>query len=216
MNFRSLIMVIIPILLVLNFSMIFYDKSYITGLFGATTSVGIIDQVDAVFYEEQKEDVIFEISLNADGNWYSYNGSYGGVKGGYDSFDNITQTFTLENIGSTNVDVLIAAEDFGIDEDYIDVSRVSGDFQIYIPGVGWKNIPDNNDKDIDGKKDDKELCLADLLLVGHKTTGFDFRIRNGISGNYTSQITITTYNNETSNPCKEIGTYVKIGENNED
>ena len=213
MNYRlfNMATITITVILLLGFYMVYSNNPKMIGFFSATTSVGIIDQVEAAFYEEEREDVIFEISIKSDGDWYSYNGSYGGIKGGFDSFDNITQTFTLENMGSTHVDILISSEDFGINEgNYIEVSMDDGDFQIYVPGVGWKNIPDNNDNDIDGKKDDEELCIANLLLVGNNLTGFDFRIRNGLSGNYSFPVEFTAYNGETSNPCKIRGEYVEV------
>lgn len=210
MNLKYLLLVITTIILLC--SNIASGNSIFTGLFGASTSVGIIDQVDAVMYEEQKEDVIFQISLNDDGNWYSYNGSFGGIKGGYDDYDNLTQTFILENLGSTNIDVLIASEDFGLNGDYINTDQTNGDLQIYIPGIGWKNIPDNSNTDADGIKDNSELCIANDLKVGNNIAGFDFQVRGNLSGNYTSQLTITAYNNRTANPCTGLGIYVNIGE----
>ncbi len=210
MNLKYFLLILITILLL--GSNIISGNSIFTGLFGATTSVGIINQVDAVMYEEQKEDVIFQINLNDNGSWYSYNGSFGGIKSGYDDYDNLTQTFTLENIGSVNIDILIASEDFGENGSYINADLANGDLQIYIPGIGWRNIPDNNDADIDGIKDNSELCIANDLKVGNNVQGFDFQVRGNLSGNYTSQLTITAYNNHTVNPCTGSGIYINVGE----
>lgn len=179
-----------------------------TGL--VVTSVGIVNQAEAVMYEENKNDIIFQIELTPDGNWHSYNGTYDGNHAGYDTgnySDSITQTFTLENTGSTAVDVLLAGEDLVSGSNYLNTDKANGDFQVYIPTIGWKNVPDNSDDDIDGSKDTKELCVANDLLVGSNVTGFDFRIRGDHAGNYTGLVTVTAYS-DTINPCSTIGSYV--------
>ena len=180
-----------------------------TGL--VTTSVSITSQAEAMMYEHNKNDIIFQIELVPDGNWYSYNGTYDGNHAGYDTgnySDGITQLFTLENTGSKSIDVLLASEDLVSGGNYIDTKRINGDFQIYIPTIEWKNVPDNNNEDIDGSKNLQELCIANDLLVGGNVTGFDFRIRGNCTGNYTGIVTVTAYSSDTINPCSTLGSYV--------
>jgi len=179
-----------------------------TGL--VATSVGIIKQAEAVMYEDNRNDIIFQIELTPDGSWYSYNGTYDGNHAGYDTgnySDSITQTFTLENTGSRSIDVLLASEDLVSESNYLDTNITDGDFQIYIPTIGWNNVPDNSDEDIDGSKNLQELCIANDLLIGSNVTGFDFRIRGSYSGNYTGLVTVTVYSSDTINPCSTIGSY---------
>jgi hypothetical protein len=174
------------------------------------TSVGIINQAEAVMYEYNRNDIIFQIELIPDGNWHSYNGTDGN-HAGYDTgnySDGITQLFSLENTGSATIDVLLASEDLVSGSIYINTDRINGDFQIYIPTVGWKNVPDNNNKDIDGSRDLQELCIANDISVGSNITGFDFRIRGHHAGNYTGLVTLTAYSSDTINPCSTIGSYV--------
>jgi hypothetical protein len=206
-------------LIILNFymsekeNMIAAEQSIkTTGMFGTVTSVGIIEQSEAIMYEQYRSDPVFEIELSGSGTELSYNGSDGSIKAGYDSFDNQTQVFTLENVGSTTIDVTISAEDFGSPENYIDVGEERTDFQIYVPGFGWKNVPDKSVLDGDGQRDDSELCIAKSLEVGKNVTGFDFRI-NGTSGvnytsNYTSFIRVTAYDSAIIGICNNSGSYV--------
>ncbi len=180
-----------------------------TGL--VATAVGIVNQAEAVMYEDNVNDTIFQIALIPNGNWYSYNGTYDGNNSGYDTgnySDGITQTFTLENTGSEIVDVLLASEDLESGSNYLDVKRINGDLQVYIPTVGWENVPDNSNQDADGSKNLQELCIAVDLQVGYNVTGFDFRIRGSYAGNYTGIIAVTAYSNETINPCTVLGDYV--------
>ncbi|MBN2095501.1 MAG: hypothetical protein JW727_05615 [Candidatus Aenigmarchaeota archaeon] len=184
---------------------------HITGDFFTPTDVGIIDQVEVSMYEENPSDNVFEFFLNFTNETPSYNGTYDGPAGGFDSFDGQTQLFTLENRGSTYADVLISAEDFSNGIEVIDVDRDNGAFQVYIPGVGWKNIPDGSDSDLDLEKDLLELCLADNIPVGGKVTGIDFRISGHAGGGFISRLRITAYNSATSNPCTSPGAYVAPG-----
>lgn len=168
---------------------------------------------------QQENDNMFSIgSIITNGSWYSYNGTNGGISSGYDSnstsytaADNTTQLFTFMNKGSISVDVIVSAEDFGNSSTYINVDKINGDFQIYVPNVGWKNVTDNNNTDADLSKDTQELCLINDLAINGNVSGIDFRIKAPTDleiGNYTSLITLTTYDNTTINPCSEAGEYV--------
>lgn len=174
--------------------------------------VAITDQNENIFYEvNDAQNVEFQITLTKENSYFSYNGT-GGIYGGRDIgiySNNITEKFILQNMGSTTIDVLIAAEDVEkSDGTYIDVG-ISGDFDIYILDYGWKGIPDNNNQDADSQKDDTELCIANNLLIGDMIGEFDFRVRGDVlDGNYTSHITITSYNSDITNPCSRPGEYV--------
>ncbi|NOQ55512.1 MAG: hypothetical protein GQ477_01760 [Nanohaloarchaea archaeon] len=188
-------------------------------------SVTIQSETNYVFYEDSGADIskdfVFQIGpIVDDGNWYSYNGSYGGIYRGYDigiDSDNETLQFSIKNIGTTKLDVVIASSDFdnGIfsDTNFIDVNRTDGNFQIYIPGDGWRNVPDNVDVDDDRSKDVGELCIVDDLVVGGIVDGFDVRIRSPVGtdlGNYTANIIVSVVDSEMFNPCSGVGEYVDI------
>ncbi len=118
-------------------------------------------------------------------------------------------------MGTTTVDITIASSDFDNstknDENYIDVARVNGSFQIYIPGVGWRNIPDNDDNDDDKTKETEELCIADDLMINESIEGMDFRLRPGVGlqpGNYTAKIVITSYDSAKIDPCSTTGVHI--------
>lgn len=197
-------------------------RGFIVGV-PLTASVSIVSQSEALIYEdngtESIDDATFQLGpMTADDNWYSYNGSYGGVKSSYDSglgSDGMTQTFTIRNMGTATVDVTIAAADFDNgtrnDGNYIDVDQSVGDFQIYIPGVGWRYVPDNDDKDDDYAKEVEELCVADDLMINESVAGIDFRLRapTGLQqGNYTGSVVFTAYDSKKLNPCSGVGAYV--------
>lgn len=187
-----------------------------------TASVSIVSQSESLIFEdngaESKDDFTFQIGpMNADDNWYSYNGTYGGVKSSYDSglgSDGMTQTFSIKNMGTATVDVTIAAADFDNgtrdDGNYIDVDQSVGNFQIYIPGAGWRYVPDNNDKDDDNSKEIEELCVADDLMINESVAGIDFRLRApaGLQeGNYTGSVVFIAYDSTKLNPCSGVGVY---------
>ena len=208
--------VLILILLVAGMKYEFKPSGKVTEL---PVSITIIVEANGIMFEDEgnaeENDNIFQIGpVSLDDGWYSYNGTYGGVDEGYDTNingNNITETFSFKNKGSTSVDVLIAAEDFGDLTSYIDVAEDDGNLQIYIPGVGWKNIPDGSDTDADSHKDDRELCIINDLGVDQSVTGFDFRVRTNaglISKNYTGKIMLTTYDDITINVCFSQGFYV--------
>ncbi len=186
-------------------------------------SVSIISQSGCTLFEDNGTgsitDIIFQIGpINPDGNWYSYNGSDDTTQSGYDigpGSDTITQAFTLKNMGTITVDITIASSDFDNsiknDSKYIDVARTNGNFQIYIPGSGWRNIPDNDDNDEDKTKETAELCIADNLMINESVKGIDFRLRPPVGlepDNYTAKIVITSYNSAKINPCSGTGAYI--------
>ncbi|MHA1287149.1 MAG: hypothetical protein ACTSPB_07050 [Candidatus Thorarchaeota archaeon] len=205
-------MLIVLVLLAVSISLMEFEKQGITGMASSSMGVSILKQSEAKAYEVVWRDITFQIGplTNAD-EWYSYNGSYGGTHRGYDmDYNEKTQTFTLENTGGSTVDALIAAEDFSNGSSYINVSKTNGEFQIYIPDVGWKNIPDNNDEDADLMKDTQELCIANDLKPLENVSGIDFRIKRGNipDANYTAQIVITIFDNSSYSPCTGVGDYV--------
>lgn len=195
-----------------------------TGLFTSPiASVSIISQSGCIIFEDTNNDsitdFIFQIGpIDPDGNWYSYNRSSDSNQSGYDigpGSDSITQAFTLKNMGTTTVDITIASSDFDNstknDSNYIDVARVNGSFQIYIPGVGWRNIPDNDNNDDDKTKETEELCIADDLTINESIGGMDFRLRPPVGlqpGNYTAKIVITSYDSAKIDPCSATGVHI--------
>ena len=183
-------------------------KTQITGRFSAITYVGIIDQNEVMMYEEHMPDNAFEISFSQPDTWLSYNGTPDSTWSGRDTYDGLTQPFTLENRGSIILDVTISAEDFYGNGTFVEVDKDYGDFEIYIPGIGWKKIPDNSESDPDGIKEPYELCIANLLGVGRNITGFDFRIKGESIGNPLSRIKAIAYNSDTVNPCRLAGLYI--------
>ena len=221
--------IVFIVILVLSF-VIFSDYIFIASplgylINGTSASVTIQSETNHLFYEntggDQSKDSLFQIGpIYDDGNWYSYNGSYGGVYRGYElgiNSDNETMQFSIRNIGTTKLDVVIASSDFdnGIfgDGNFIDVNTTDGNFQIYISGDGWRNVPDNDDKDDDDSKDFGELCIIDDLDVGEIVDGFDFRIRSPEgtdSGNYTANIVVSVFDSEVFDSCSDVGEYVGI------
>lgn len=187
------------------------------------TSVSVMPELNSIFYEGNAgnvKDNTFQIGpVIADNSWHSYNGTYDSMTSGYDigiDSNNNTEFFDIENTGTTSIDMLIASSDFdnGIisDGNYIDVNQSGGDLQVYIPGIGWKDVPDNSNKDDDGYRNTEELCIADNLEVGGKIEGIDFRIRarNGLSpGNYTAHIITSVFESNNLNPCFGAGEYVR-------
>jgi len=201
-----------------------YMPSTPTGLFASPiASATIISQSGCIIFEDTNNDsitdFIFQIGpISPDGNWYSYNGSDGTNQSGYDigsGSDSITQAFTLKNMGTTTVDITIASSDFDNstkdDENYIDVARTGGSFQIYLPGAGWINIPDNDDNDDDKTKETEELCIADDLMINESIEGIDFRLRPQVGlqpGNYTAKIVVKSYDSAKINPCSTTGVHI--------
>lgn len=195
-----------------------------TGLLTSpTASVSIISQSGCILFEDNGSgsitDITFQIGpINPDGNWYSYNGSDGTTQSGYDigpGSDSIIQAFTLKNMGTITVDITIASSDFDNsiknDTNYIDIARTNGNFQIYIPSAGWRNIPDNDDNDEDKTKETTELCIADNLMISESVKGIDFRLRPPVGldpDNYTAKIVITSYDSAKINPCSGTGVYI--------
>ncbi len=188
-----------------------------------TISVTIAPELNHIFYEEElmnpSRDYVFQIGpITTDGLWHSYNSTYGGVFAGYDIgtySDNNTNLFKLRNTGTKTIDVIIASSDFdnGMigDGNYIDVNQFGGDFQIYIPGTGWRNVSDNNNRDEDGIKNNEELCIANNLVVGAEVSGFDVRIRawpGTNHGNYTAHIMVSVFESDTIDICTGVGEYV--------
>ena len=186
-------------------------------------SVTIASELNHIFYEEESvnpsKDYVFQIGpITTDGLWHSYNSTYGGVFAGYDIgtySDNNTNLFKLRNTGTKTIDVLISSSDFdnGVlgDGNYIDVNQFGGDFQIYIPDTGWRNVSDNNNRDEDGIKNDEELCIANNLVVGADVSGFDIRIRawsDTYPGNYTAHIIMSVFESDIIDICTEVGEYV--------
>ena len=186
-------------------------------------TVAIVPELNHIFYEEEhinpSKDYVFQIGpITTDGQWYSYNSTYGGVFAGYDigiySDDN-TNLFNLKNTGTKTIDVVMASSDFdnGVmgDGNYIDINQFDGDFQIYIPGTGWRNVSDNNNQDDDGIKNNEELCIANNLVVGAEVIGFDVRIRawpGTNPGNYTAHILLSVFESDTIDICTGAGEYV--------
>ncbi|NOR84847.1 hypothetical protein GQ473_01910 [archaeon] len=188
-----------------------------------TISVSIAPELNHIFYEGESvnpsKDYVFQIGpITTDGLWHSYNSTYGGVFAGYDIgtySDNNTNLFKLRNTGTRTIDVLIASSDFdnGVigDGNYIDVNQFGGDFQIYIPEIGWRNVSDNNNRDEDGIKNNEELCIANNLVVGAEISGFDIRIRAWSDidpGNYTAHIMVSVFESDNIDVCTGVGDYV--------
>ena len=184
-----------------------------------TTSIEIKEQVDGLLYEESIEDTIFQITFSSNNSFFTYNSTVNGTRGGVDIIspgNGVTEFFTLLpaiSVAGKQIDVTIKAEDFRNGNDYIDVSKENGNFQILIPGAGWKNVPDGNSNDADGIKDPSELCIANNLTLNENIPGFDFRIRSSTSINaaFQSQIKVTAYSvSDSFNPCSSVGEYVVI------
>ncbi len=226
-HLRTYLIIVLALLAFLPLSIHFitdYMPRTPTGLFTSPiASVSIISQSGCILFEDNGSniitDFIFQIGpINPDGNWYSYNGSDGTTQSGYDigpGSDGITQTFTLKNMGTTTVDVTMASSDFDNstknDSNYIDVAQTNGSFQIYLPGAGWRNIPDNDDNDDDKTKETTELCIADDLMINESIKGIDFRLRAPVGlqpGNYTAKIVITSYDSAKINPCSGTGVHI--------
>jgi len=192
-------------------------------LVNTTMSVSIKPEINHIVFEHRggnTGDHIFQIGpLIDDGNWYSYNGSYGGIYAGYEIgvySGNDTNLFIIKNTGSETIDVFISSSDFdnGIvgDSNYVDVNRSSGNFQIFIPGDGWRNVPDNSEIDEDNYKNTEELCIVNDLAVGSSVSGFDFQIRlqpGTDDGNYTANIVVSVFD-DTIDYCSGAGEYVDI------
>ncbi len=193
-------------------------------LVNTTMSVSINPEINHIFFEYREEDTgdhIFQIGpLIDDGNWYSYNGSYGGIYSGYEIgvySGNDTNLFIIKNTGSETIDIFISSSDFdnGIvgDSNHIDVNRSFGNFQIFIPGDGWRNVPDNSEIDEDNYKNTEELCIVNDLAVGSYVDGFDFQIRSQPGtddGNYTANIVVSVFESDIIDYCSGAGEYVDI------
>ncbi len=224
---QSHLMAALALLAFLSLSMHFitdYMPRTPTGLFTSPiASATIIPQSGCLIFEDNTSntiiDFIFQIGpIDPDGNWNSYNRSSDSNQSGYDiglGSDSITQAFTLKNMGTITVDITIASSDFDNstknDSNYIDVAHVNGSFQIYIPGAGWRNIPDNDDNDDDKTKENQELCIADDLMINESIEGMDFRLRAPVGlqpGNYTAKIVITSYDSAKIDPCSGTGVHI--------
>ena len=185
------------------------------------TSVSITEQLDSLLYEKSFNDTTFQISFIANDSYHTYNSTSDGTKSGLDigaSSNNFTEFFTLVPITSIEkeIDVTIKSEDFNNgnnDGNFIDVDQNNGDVQIFIPSIGWRNIPDGSSTDADSSKDTTELCIANNLTFNSIINGFDFRIRSSSinSDSYLAEIKIAAYNVFGSfDPCSSVGEYVVI------
>lgn len=191
-------------------------------LVNTTMSVSVKPEINHIVFEDMGGDIndhVFQIGpIIDDGNWYSYNGSYGGIPSGYDIglySDNNTNFFVIKNTGSETIDVFISSSDFdnGIvgDSNHIDVNMSLGNFQIFIPGDGWRNVPDNSEIDEDNYKNTEELCIVNDLAVGSFVSGFDFQIRSQPGtddGNYTANIVVSIFESDNIDYCSGAGEYV--------
>ncbi len=179
-------------------------------------NVSIIEESKGLLYEERDNDTTFHINLDTSGNWFLYNGTSGGFHGGFDTgnfSDGTAQLFFLDNRGSTFVDITISASDPDNGTgSFFQVSRTSGEMQIFIPTVGWKYVPDGDTNDADSTKDSVELCIANDFTPVSNFTTIDFRVRDlsesKTNGSYIGLVRVTVYNNATINPCSTLGSYV--------
>ncbi len=209
-------LIVISVVLLLLLTVASIEIYRMSGLFATpAVSVTIGAETEGVFFEEVENDTKYQLGeLSESEEWYSYNGSYGGIEVGYDlDYDGKTQLFSLKNDGSVIADVTITANDFSNPDssDYIDVDKDSGYVRIYIPSEDWYKIPDYDDEDSDSAKNDQELCIANDLEPRESVTGFDFEVKapTGLSsGNYTGQIAVVFYDNSSYSPCTEVAKYV--------
>ncbi len=155
--------------------------------------------------------VKFGIDLDQNSNYSVYNGSLNASSfftGGFDP-DNLsineTEAPFVTSYSSTNIDVTVKASNLIDSEDMNNIIYTNSEldnFQAYIPGIGWKNIPNLNDNN--------ELCIVDNMTITNSIMYYDLRIKskNTANGRYYTNFIVTPYDTEQYNVCDSIGKYV--------
>lgn len=99
----------------------------------------------------------------------------------------MNKIYLLSNSGETYLDVLMAAR------------SPENPLEIYLPEIGWLNLP----------KTGSALCIANDMPPKSEISGYKIRVKEAFSGSILQSVLLTSYESNTTNPCKKPGEYLK-------